>query len=61
MNLILFLNALTLFKAHYKDLIVEMKNFAEKNKYINNKCTQYWTIFNAFYFSVTGITPFIIF
>ena len=40
---------------HYKDAVREVQKTAIDNAmFISQKCTHYWTLFNAFYFSVTG-------
>ena len=43
--------------SHYKEVIHEVQKSAIDNAlFIGKKCTHYWTLFNAFYFSVTGIS-----
>ena len=40
---------------HYHEVIAEAQIVAIENlKHIDSKCTNYWTLFNAFYFSATG-------
>ena len=40
---------------HYHDVVAEAQIVAIENlKHIDSKCTNYWTLFNAFYFSATG-------
>ena len=40
---------------HYHAVVAEAQIVAIENlKHIDSKCTNYWTLFNAFYFSATG-------
>ena len=50
-----FISVIELQVPHYKEVIHAVQKSAIDNAmFIGNKCTHYWTLFNAFYFSVTG-------
>ena len=43
---------------HYHAVVAEAQIVAIENlKHIDSKCTNYWSLFNAFYFSATGKSP----